>query len=328
MNIESPEGRVAMLFSALGLDPSHEAFQALPSDPMNRVSELMRQYQQLPPDEDEVDALLSEFLRMLRFAKQNLAEEDEGSTKKATVPFPEDDDPMEDEGPFFQPTGDAFRDIRRLRPVQVAGALRNEQPRTIATVLAVLTPERAGAILQHLPPETQGPSFLLLRDPPKVPPAMLNRILQATVEKGCRLGDDSIRDPEEETYRKLAEMLRSMDQAERAKILLSLAEEDPDTLDRLRKLLFVFTDVLRMSDRSIQKLLAEIDSSTLTTALKNADEEYRKCFTNNLSKRARATLLEELEYMDKVKPDEEAAAREAIADAIAQLDQRGDLEME
>jgi flagellar motor switch protein FliG len=329
MIAETPEDRIAVLLTSLGLNASDPAFDSLPADPMNRVKRLMEEYQNDPADDDEVEEVLNEFLRMLRFAKKN--------APKLAVHHPDDDhdNQIEDEPEVepepepareFKATDDAFADLNRLKPIQIAGALRTEQPRTAALVLSCLSPSKAGESLQNFPDELQNEVFLLLRNPPTAPKVLLERIVRATVTKGCLLGDEAICDPEEESYRKLAEVLRAMSQMQRGRILEGLATSDPEAIERIRKMLFVFDDVVRLGDRCVQKILAEVDSMTLTKALKNAEPEYLDKFAKNLSKRARATLLEEIEFMGSVKPNEEEEARNAVCNVMSELDQRGDLE--
>lgn len=328
MIAETPEDRIAVLLTSLGLDPSDPAFDGLPADPMNRVKRLMEEYREDPADEEEVEDVLNEFLRMLRFAKQTAGETEHDGGEDANEEVDVQPEPEPTPAPVqeFRPTDDAFADLGRLKPVQIAGALRNEQPRTAALVLSCIPPGMAGEVLQSFPEELQSEVFLLLRNPPSAPAALLERIVRTTVDKGSALGDEAVCDPEEESYRKLAEVLRAMSQVERGRILEGLATADADANDRIRKMLFVFDDVVNLADRCVQKILAEVDSQTLTKALKNASPEYLDKFANNLSKRARATLLEEIEYMSGVKPNEEEEARDAVCNVMSELDQRGDLE--
>ncbi len=328
MNIDLPEYRIAMLMATLGLDVSDSQFDSLPAEPRNRVQQLISDYAEDPADDDEIDSVLNEFLRMLRFAKQN-SPADETPELKIHVPVAEvkrKEPPAP--RPEFKPTDDAFEDLAQLEPFQIAAALRDEQPRTAALVLKCLPPNRIGEALQHFAEELQNGVFLLLKDPPTAPRPFVERIVRATVTKGCVLDEEAMADPEEESYRNLAEVLRAMSQSERARILEGLTESDPDSTDRLRKLLFVFDDIGRITDRCVQKMLTDVDSDTLARALKNSPPEYLDKFTSNLSKRARATLLEEIEFMGSVKEQEEEEARDAICDVMSKLDQQGDLEFE
>ena len=195
-------------------------------------------------------------------------------------------------------------------------------------VLNCLDPDQLGPVMQHLDEEMRGSVFLMMREPPKAPAAMLEKIVATTVEKGARLDANSVADPAAEAIRKMTEVLRSVDRDVRGAMLTALEEEDPDMFDDVKKRLYVFEDILGVTDRSIQKLLGEVDSNSLSLAIKDADPEIVDKITNNLSKRARATLLEELEFLGSIKPAEQEAAQQVVCSVMAKLDESGDLELE
>jgi flagellar motor switch protein FliG len=157
---------------------------------------------------------------------------------------------------------------------------------------------------------------------------MLERIVRTTVTKGAALDLSAVADPSDESNRKMADLLRAMGQAERAQMLRTLETLDADVIEQIKKLLYTFEDVKKLANRSIQKILGEIDSQTLAMALKGADEAIADKILANLSKRARATLVEEMEFLGHVKPAEQEAARSAICEVVGRLDESGDLEME
>ena len=107
-----------------------------------------------------------------------------------------------------------------------------------------------------------------------------------------------------------------------------MEEEDAESAAVIKGMLYLFEDLLQISDRSLQKILSEIDSGSLATALKGVDEPIVEKVMSNLSKRARATLAEEIEFLGSVKQAEQEVAQKAVCEAIARLDQSGDLEME
>ncbi|MCA9212370.1 MAG: hypothetical protein KDB27_04835 [Planctomycetales bacterium] len=323
MAIASPEHRIAVLLTALGLDVSDPSFDSFPPKARNRVQELIEKIRENPTSDDEIESVLSEFLRMLRFAKQSKGQ-DGGNLKLYNSDGQVGDKPQP--RPEFEPTDDAFADLSRLEPFQIMGALREEQASTIALVLKCLPPGKIGEALQLFEPSIQDEVFRLLKDPPTAPEPLLKRIVRATVNRGAALDEDSLNDPEEESFKNLAEVLRAMSQTERGRIMEGLSETDPESIERLRKILFVFDDVIRLTDRCTQKLLTNIASSTLSVALKNASQEHLDKFTNNLSKRAKATLLEEIDYLDSVTEQAEEEARSEICGVMATLDGQGELD--
>ncbi len=193
--------------------------------------------------------------------------------------------------------------------------------------MGCLPAERAGDVIQQLPQEIRKDVFLKINSPTTVPQTLLAQIVRATVENGCHLDLESTADPEQVADEKLAQVLRSMNRTNRQDMLQALDEADEETAVRVRNLLYVFTDLLVVTDRSIQKLLVGVDTSVLATALANAEQSLVDKITSNLSKRARATLLEEIEFLESVSSEQQEAAEKAICDVLSTLDQAGDLEM-
>ena len=316
MNTSTDE-RIAILLQILGKDVSESVLQQLPSAQVTTMKAGLAELEADPPTEEEVDEVLDEFHRVLRFALKNedVAEHDgqapEEKLSSAT----------------FEPTEDPFTDLASLHSFQIAGALREESASTIAAVLESLPADRMGDVIQQLPEQVRKEVFLRINSSPSVPQALLAQIVRATVDKGCRLDRDALSDPAQAADDKLAQVLRSMDRVNRQEMMQALEEADQETAARIKDMLYVFEDLVRVSDRSIQKLLAEIDSTTLAAALKNAEQPLVDKITGNLSKRARASLLEEIEYTGSVSSDVQNGAEKAICEVIGKLDAAGDLEM-
>ncbi|MCA9150273.1 MAG: hypothetical protein KDA92_13275 [Planctomycetales bacterium] len=329
MTLTLQEQRIAALMSVLGNDVAGAVMQHLPQDAADRVQNLIEGMRDDPMEEEELEEVLDEFMRFFRYAVQQhsettAADDAENEAEEVVAPPPE---PAPEKKPF-RPTGDPFLDLVQLEPYQIAGALKCESPRTIAVVLNCLPPGQAGLALQHLPEEVRANAFLILRNPPITPPVMLQQMVRTTVSKGCVLDASAVADPADEANKKMAELLRAMEQAQRAEMVRALEAKDPELLAEIKKLLYTFEDLRRIHNRSIQKILGEIDSQSLAMALKGADPELADRVMGNLSKRARATLAEEIEFLGSVKPNEQVAARQAMCDIIGRLDESGDLEME
>lgn len=306
--------RVAILLKSLGDNVTNSVLDELPPGRASSLKSVIEQLEELPPDEDEITDVLEEFNRFMEFALTGSAGADgELDEDAALEEFVLSDDP--------------FDDLERLHDYQIAGALRAETGATIAVVLAQLSDERVGLVISQLPEEVREDAFLRLQSGPQLPRPLLTKIVQSTVERARHLDQSAASDPDHLADEKTAGLLRAMDRKTRSEMLAVLEKSQPEVAERVKGMLFVFEDLLRLVDKSIQRLLAEVEASELAAALKNSDEAILERITSNLSKRAKATLLEEIEYMDTVTPDREAEAKKAVCDVLAQLDQTGDLEM-
>ncbi|MBI3396599.1 MAG: hypothetical protein HY042_12230, partial [Spirochaetia bacterium] len=188
-----------------------------------------------------------------------------------------------------QPRGsaDPLAQIRDMPLELLAGALREEHPRAIALVLECLEVSRAGEILKLFPPEVRRPASLHLGQMSTVSVEVQRLIAQAVIKKAQ--AQEGQRPPltAEGKCRKMAEILRLLDKSDRTDLLNLLSQQDAELAAKVKECLYQFEDLLLIEDRSLQKLLSEIVSRDLATALKGATEAIKEKVLANLSKRAR-----------------------------------------
>ena len=323
LQTESAEERLALLLGLLEPDVVDPILERLPQDKGQRLRGLVVEIKNAPVDKAEILETIDEFMRFFQFAMSHLDNHDQGEAQDGH----DVEEYVEEPKKAFVSSGDPFVDLKRLSSTQIAGALRNEQPRTIAVVLNCLEPKKTGEVIRHLAEEIRNAVFLQLRNPPTAQQALLERVVSTTVEKGCRLDAESATDPEEQINQKLADVLRHIDQQQRAEMLRALSEQDEDLANHIKGMLYLFEDVGKLTDRCVQKLLGEIQTAVLCRSLKDADDAITDNIMNNLSKRAKTTLAEELEYLNDVKPIEVEQARNEICEVLARLDESGDLEI-
>lgn len=223
---------------------------------------------------------------------------------------------------------DPVRALQVMPPDLLASVLHGEQAHTVSLVLDSLPPEKAGEILKQLTPELRRDVSVRLSRLNGSSPELLARIARALVQKSRSRGGKRGDNNGDAKYEKMASMLRCLEKAERVEVLAALEENEPETGRRVKELLYTFEDLLRIHDRSMQKLLSEIDSKTLSVALKGANEDISTKVMNNLSRRARETLLEEMEFLGMTPVAQVRQAQKALVDVIQRLDQAGELMMD
>jgi flagellar motor switch protein FliG len=303
------------------------------------VRQRIEEMKTAPPTPEEIDSVLDDFERFLR-----LAGDVTGSQLRVVSEDTEDtaDEPLQEDGAdasnveeesheedavddVFEPTGNSVADLNRLSPFRLAAALADENPRTIAIVLDCLETVKAAETLRVLPDSVRSQAFVIFSQGPSASPGLVQRIVQTTVAKALVTDGSAVETTGSE--RKMVELLRALAKKTRSQMMQQIEQEDPELADRLKDLIYVFEDVLKIEDRSLQRLLAEVDSETLMTALKNADEQIVEKVLGNVTKRVRETLTEEMEYMGVVPEEKIEQARAAVARAVAKLDQEGKLVM-
>jgi len=104
-----------------------------------------------------------------------------------------------------------------------------------------------------------------------------------------------------------------------------LERENPELATEIKNLMFVFDDIIMLDDRSMQRVLKEVDSKVLALALKSASPETRDKFLRNMSKRAAEMISEEIQFMGPVKLRDVEEAQQKIVDSVRRLEDAGEV---
>jgi flagellar motor switch protein FliG len=299
--------------------------------------EKLRRQPDAPDDLDEVLREFDELLRQPNAASPAAPEGEkvasgEPPTPRQLAAYRPPSDPevaLPEPEPSLPPLpSDPVRALHVMPPALLAGVLHGEQAHTVSLVLDSLPPDKAGEILKQLAPELRREVSVRLSRLNGSSPELLARIARALVQKSRSLSGKRPDSGGDARFEKLAGMLRCLEKAERMEVLAALEEKEPETAGRIKELLYQFEDLLRIHDRSMQKLLSEIDSKTLSIALKGANEAISTKVMNNLSRRARETLMEEMEFLGMAPVAQVRQAQKALVDVIQRLDQAGELMMD
>jgi flagellar motor switch protein FliG len=121
----------------------------------------------------------------------------------------------------------------------------------------------------------------------------------------------------------MAEILNLVGTSTEKSILGSLSEQDPELATEIKNLMFVFEDLVLLDDRSVQRVLKEIDNKELALALKHTTPEVKRKILSNLSERAAQMVEEEMSYMGPVRLRDVEVAQQRIVDIIRKLEEEG-----
>ena len=199
----------------------------------------------------------------------------------------------------------------------------DEHPQTIALILSHVPSAQAADIISGLPAERQLSVIRRVANMGQTSPEIINE-----VEKGLENRMSSVMSQQFENaggVSSVAEMLNVIDRATERSLLENLAQEDPDLVEEIRRLMFVFDDITNLSDRDIQALLKNVESSQWAMALKGASEELKDKILNNMSKRASELLLEEMEYLGPVRLSSVEQMQQQIVDVVRRLEDAGEI---
>jgi len=201
--------------------------------------------------------------------------------------------------------------------------IQDEHPQTIALILCHMAHYKAAEILGGLPTQKQVEVIKRIANMEQTNPEVVR-----DVEKGLesRLSNLLMQSSEKPGgVETVAEMLNLADRAAEKTIMEALEQDDPDLVEEIRRLMFVFEDVLLVNDKGIQAVLKEVDNDELSLALKTASEELREKMFANMSERAVALIKEDMEYMGPVRVSDVEAAQQRIVDIVRRLEDAGEI---
>jgi len=219
-----------------------------------------------------------------------------------------------------------FDAVRRTDPSQIAGFLANEHPQTIAVVMAHLVPEQAAIVLGSLSPERQADVVKRVSTIDKTSPEMLRELERVLERKMSALVTQ-----ESTVAGGLAwavDVLNRVDRATERGILEILNQQDPELATEIQQRMFLFDDIIKLDDRTVQRILREVDMiKDLPLALKGSTDEVWRKLQSNLSKRAYEALKESVEFIGPVRIRDVEEAQTKIVGVIRRLEEKGELQI-
>ncbi|MFO0966549.1 MAG: FliG C-terminal domain-containing protein [Gemmataceae bacterium] len=222
---------------------------------------------------------------------------------------------------------DPLKALAALPAERIARVLQGETTRTASIVLNTLDIGKAGEAFRRLPPEQQAEIAVQFSTQGMPNLEVVKRMTQALVQKSQKLEDKPAFAEGAARQRKMADMLRLLDKPQRMQVIKELEAKAPEAAAAIKPFLYRFDDVVRVDNRSMQKILKEVDTKNLALAIRDAGEPIRVKFLNNLSKRAQESLSEEIELARSASKDEVQQAEGAVVMIIQKLDLAGELVM-
>lgn len=314
--------KAALLLMAMGEDFATEVFKRLKEV---EIKELARQMAKIQPVSARIiEGLITEFqgftpsesVRGLtadgaEFFKKAVSQAFKGDQAQTIL------DEIEQEWKLS-----FFQKIRKLDSKTVGNFIKSEHPQTIALILAHLEQSQAAGIIMALPQDIQADILMRIAMLEKVSPEVIEEIDLAIQEeltsiigtqKAQAIGG----------IQTAAEILNQTDRATEAAIMEQIEERKQDLADELRKMMFIFEDLLQVDDRSIMAILKEVSSEELKMALKTASEELKDKIFRNMSSRASEMLREDMEIAGPARLRDVELAQQAIIKVAKRLESEG-----
>jgi len=219
----------------------------------------------------------------------------------------------------------AMQQIIDMEVRQLFNLLKQEQPQTIALILSYLSPEKSCQLLMLLRGELRDQVVERLATLAPTPVEVLERIVEVLNQKAGVKPTRAL--SQTGGLKNAADLLNSMDKNISQSMLLDLEKRNPELGQAIRQKMFTFEDLALLDSASLQKIMREVDMRDLAVTLKTASEKLKAALLSVISKRAAATVNEEISFLGPIKKRDIEAAQLRIIDSVRQLETEGEIDL-
>jgi len=216
-----------------------------------------------------------------------------------------------------------FGFLRQIDPQNIHSYMMDEHPQTIALVLSYLPPVYGAEIITNLPEEKQMSVIRRVANMGQTNPEVISEIEEGLENRMANLMNQSF--DSAGGVGNVAEILNVTDRGTERALLERLAEEDSELVDEIRRLMFVFEDISKLTDKDVQVVFKNIETAQWAMALKGASDTLKSKIMGNMSQRASQMLEEEIEYLGAVKRSDVETYQQQIVDIIRQMEDAGQI---
>lgn len=211
--------------------------------------------------------------------------------------------------------------LKWIDPRGIANLIKGEHPQTTALILAHLDADHASQVVALLPAATRGDVMLRLATIDGVAPGVISEIeevLNKELQMGGSVVNKRIGGPDV-----VAAILNSMDRSNESAIMGNIEQNHPELAEKIRKMMFVFEDLINIDDRGMQEIMKEVSKDDLVLSLKGAGDDIKAKFLKNMSERAAQGIKEDMEAKGPVRVSEIEKAQQAILKVAKRLEEEG-----
>ncbi len=216
-----------------------------------------------------------------------------------------------------------FAFLQKVESDHLLTFIQDEHPQTIALIVSHLPHHKASEILVGLPTEKQIEVVRRVANMEQTNPEVVREVesgLESRLSNMLLQSADRVGGVES-----VAEILNLCDRATEKAIMEGIEGEEPDLVEEIRRLMFVFEDIKMVDDKGIQSVLKEVDNDELCLALKTASKDLTEKILGNMSARASELIREDMQYMGPVRVSDVEAAQQRIVDIVRRLEDAGEI---
>lgn len=315
--------KAALLMIALNVENASAVFKHLDASEVEMISTEISKVRNIPSQ--TVDSVLLEFYNMVTAREYVL----EGGLEYAQAVL-EKSFGMNVATEIIEKvrnltTLKGFDVLKKADSTQLISFLSKEHPQTIALILSHLHPDQTASALKELTEPLRSEVVYRIATLGKISPQTLKQVEKVVDEMaGLNMGQSLSKIG---GTKSLAGVLNRTNIALSKEIIASLEEKDPDVAYEVKRLMFLFEDIINIQDKDLQKILRQVDRKDLAISLKIADEKLKDKIFANMSDRASELLKEEIQYMGMIKLKEVESVQAKIVDVVKNLEESGEISL-
>lgn len=216
-----------------------------------------------------------------------------------------------------------FHFLKKVDPQNLLTFIMEEHPQTIALILSHLPPAMGAEVVKGLPADRQLAVIRRIAHMGQTSPEVIQEVERGLESRMANLMNQSFQ--KAGGVHSVAEILNVADRGTGRALMENLAQEDAELVEEIRRLMFIFEDLCKLSDKDIQNVLKNVETSQWAMALKGASADLKQKILGNMSTRAAANLQEEMEFLGSVRLSEVEQVQQQIVDIVRKLEDAGEI---
>lgn len=209
-----------------------------------------------------------------------------------------------------------------MDPQMVFDLIRDEHPQIIATILVHLKRSQAADLLARFDERERNDIMLRIATFGGVQPVALQELTEVL---NSLLHGQNIKRNKMGGVRPAAEILNLMKSQQEEAAIEAVREFDHELAQKIIDEMFLFENLIEMEDRSIQRILQDIDNESLIVALKGSEEQLREKFFRNMSKRQADIMKDDLNTRGPVRMSQVETEQKNILTVVRRLAETGEI---
>ncbi len=216
-----------------------------------------------------------------------------------------------------------FGFLQKADPQNILSFIIDEHPQTISLVVSHIPAQAGAVVLAGLPVQKQISVIKRIAEMGQTSPEAIKDIENALSNRMAMIMSQSLQ--KAGGVPAVAEILNVSDRSTERAILENLVKESAELVEEIRRLMFVFEDILKLSDKDIQTVLKNVETNQWAMALKGASQPLQEKIMKNMSQRAAEGLKEEMDFLGRVRVADVEAVQQKIVDIVRSLEESGQL---